>query len=94
MGEERGGALSYWVRGRVFQAVASAENATIRVCLGNTPTTGDQDFKALKFIKSRRSKYTFADIVTNKYNLEQANDALSALEAGREIKPVIDYRGC
>ena len=31
---------------------------------------------ALQFIMNKRAKYTFADIVTNKYSLEQANDAL------------------
>jgi len=50
-------------------------------------------YKALQFIKNKRSKYSFADIVTNKYSLEQVNEALAAMEAGKEIKPVIDNRG-
>jgi Zn-dependent alcohol dehydrogenase len=49
--------------------------------------------KALQFIQSKRAKYPFADIVTHKYTLEQVNDALTNMEAGNEIKPVIDNRG-
>ncbi len=45
--------------------------------------------KALQFILDKRNKYQFADIVTNKYRLDQINDALASMEAGTEIKPVI-----
>jgi len=45
--------------------------------------------KALQFIEDKQHKYQFADIVTNKYSLDQINDALAAMEAGKEIKPVI-----
>jgi L-iditol 2-dehydrogenase len=50
-------------------------------------------YKALQFIKNKREKYPFADIVTNTYRLEQINDALANMESGKEIKPVIDNRG-
>jgi L-iditol 2-dehydrogenase len=50
-------------------------------------------YKALQFIKNRRTKYPFADIVTNRYRLEQINDALANMASGTEIKPVIDNRG-
>ena len=60
---------------------------------GSFSATIPHFYKALQLIKSKRTKYPFADIVTNKYSLEQANDALAGMEAGKEIKPVIDNRG-
>jgi threonine dehydrogenase-like Zn-dependent dehydrogenase len=50
-------------------------------------------YKALQFIKIKRTKYPFANIVTTKYRLEQINDALANMASGTEIKPVIDNRG-
>ena len=61
--------------------------------IGSSSATIPHFYKALQFIKNKRARYPLADIVTNKYTLEQANDALKAMEAGKEIKPVIDNRG-
>lgn len=49
-------------------------------------------YKALLFIKSRRTKYPFADIVSHRYRLEQVNEAFADMQSGRAIKPVIDNR--
>ncbi|MDR2358080.1 MAG: zinc-binding dehydrogenase [Oscillospiraceae bacterium] len=49
-------------------------------------------YKGLEFIRSRRGKYPFADIVSKKYALEDVNDALRDMQAGTEIKPAIDNR--
>jgi len=49
-------------------------------------------YRALLFIKNKRTKYPFADLVSNKYQLEQINEVLANIEAGAEIKPVIDNR--
>jgi D-arabinose 1-dehydrogenase-like Zn-dependent alcohol dehydrogenase len=61
--------------------------------VGNASAAITHFYKALQFIKNRRTKYPFADIVSNKYPLEQINEALANMEAGKEIKPVIDNRG-
>ncbi len=45
--------------------------------------------RAVQFVSRNRRKYPLADIVTNKYSLEQINEAFAAMEAGKEIKPVI-----
>jgi threonine dehydrogenase-like Zn-dependent dehydrogenase len=50
-------------------------------------------YKALQFIKTHRSKYPFADIVSGRYRLENVNEALANMESGKEIKAVIDNRG-
>lgn len=57
--------------------------------IGNASATIDHYYKALQLIKNRRNKYPFAGIVTNKYRLDQINEAVSAMKKGREIKPVV-----
>lgn len=49
-------------------------------------------YRALEFIKTHKSKYPFDEIVSRKYRLEDINDALANMQAGKEIKPVIDNR--
>jgi Zn-dependent alcohol dehydrogenase len=49
-------------------------------------------YKALQFIKNKRNKYPFADIVSRKYQLEEINEAFDNMAAGKDIKPVIDNR--
>jgi Zn-dependent alcohol dehydrogenase len=49
-------------------------------------------YKALQFIRTRRDKYPLGDIVSRKYALEDVNEALADMQAGREIKPAIDNR--
>ncbi len=60
--------------------------------VGNASAAIPHFYKALQFIKNKRTKYPFAEIVSHKYQLEQINEALANMEAGREIKPVIDNR--
>lgn len=50
-------------------------------------------YKALEFIRTHKTKYRFGDIVSKKYRLEDINDALANMQAGKEIKPAIDNRG-
>lgn len=49
-------------------------------------------YKALQFVRTRRHRYPLGALVSGRYSLEQANDALAAMAAGTEIKPVIDNR--
>ena len=50
-------------------------------------------YKALQFIKTHRAKYPFGDIISRTYKLEDINQALVDMAAGKEIKPAIDNRG-
>ncbi len=50
-------------------------------------------YKALQFIKTHRDKYPFGDVVSGKYRLEEANEALANMASGKEIKSAIDNRG-
>jgi L-iditol 2-dehydrogenase len=57
--------------------------------IGNGSASIRHFYKAIQFIKNKRNKYNFAEIITNKYRLDQANEAIAAMAAGKEIKPVI-----
>ena len=49
-------------------------------------------YQALQFIKNKRNKYPFADIVTHKFSLEDINEAYAIMASGAAIKPIIDNR--
>jgi threonine dehydrogenase-like Zn-dependent dehydrogenase len=49
-------------------------------------------YKALQFIKNKRTKYPFADLVTHKFQLEDIMKAYGVMASGEAIKPVIDNR--
>jgi L-iditol 2-dehydrogenase len=57
--------------------------------IGSTSATISQFYKAIEFIKNKRSRYDFSKMVTTKYPLNQINEAVLAMKAGKEIKPVI-----
>jgi L-iditol 2-dehydrogenase len=46
-------------------------------------------YKALQIVKNNKHKYPFADIITNKYRLEQINEAFASMQAGTDIKPAL-----
>jgi len=49
-------------------------------------------YKALQFIKTNQKKYPFAEIVSGTYQLEDINEALANMAAGKDIKGAIDNR--
>jgi L-iditol 2-dehydrogenase len=49
-------------------------------------------YKALQFIKNKRHKYPFGEIVTHKFALEDIMKAYDVMASGVAIKPVIDNR--
>jgi L-iditol 2-dehydrogenase len=57
--------------------------------IGSSSATISHYYKALQFIKNKRKKYAFADIVTHKFHLDQLNEAVTSMAKGQEIKPVI-----
>jgi L-iditol 2-dehydrogenase len=57
--------------------------------IGSTSADISDYYRALKFTVNNRMKFPLADIVSHKYRLDQANEALEAMEMGRETKPVI-----
>lgn len=61
--------------------------------IGSISATIGHYHKALQFIKRNQHKYPFAEIVSNKYRLEEINEALENMRLGKEIKPVIDNTG-
>lgn len=67
-------------------AVIVGKHLEIRGVYGATIT---HYYKMLKFIKNKRDKYPFAEIVTGKYGLEQATEALKDMASYKGIKPVV-----
>jgi L-iditol 2-dehydrogenase len=53
--------------------------------------SGDTDhyYKALQFLRHNREHFRFEDMLSNHYRLEQINDAMEAMRALREVKPVV-----
>jgi L-iditol 2-dehydrogenase len=57
--------------------------------VGSTSATISHFYKAVQFIKNKKSRYNFANMITNKYSLNKINEGISAMMSGKEIKPVI-----
>jgi L-iditol 2-dehydrogenase len=57
------------------------------VMSGNT----DHYYKALTFLEHNRERFSFEDMLSNRYRLEQINDALEAMRGFREVKPVVVF---
>jgi Zn-dependent alcohol dehydrogenase len=53
--------------------------------------SGDTEhyYKALQFIQNNRDRFTFEDMLSNRYRLDQINDAMEAMRSFREVKPVV-----
>jgi Zn-dependent alcohol dehydrogenase len=46
-------------------------------------------FKCLKFIQANKSKYPFGEIISKKYKLEDANQALEDMRNGIALKAAL-----
>jgi len=49
-------------------------------------------YRALQFLKAKREKYPFGEIISGTYRLEDINEALANMASAKEIKPAIDNR--
>lgn len=46
-------------------------------------------YKAMQFLKNNQKRFSFNDIISNTYRLEEVNTALNSMEQLQEIKPAI-----
>lgn len=46
-------------------------------------------YKALQFIKNNQNRFDFNDLISNRYRLDQINEALVAMKGYKEIKPLV-----
>ena len=53
--------------------------------------SGDTDhyYKALQFIANHHHRFNFEEMISTRYPLDQINDAMNAMHAFREVKPVV-----
>lgn len=47
--------------------------------------------KALQFLDHNRDRFRFEAMLSNRYSLEQINEAMAAMHGFREVKPVIVF---
>ena len=82
----RGGGLGSgrWVaRGESGAALYRREAATVLGVM-----SGDTEHNKAQH-QHTRARFTFEDMLSNRYRLDQINDALEAMRAFREVKPVV-----
>ena len=48
-------------------------------------------YKALQFLQHHGHRFNFADMLSNRYRLDQINDAMQAMHSFREVKPVVVF---
>jgi hypothetical protein len=60
--------------------------------IGSVSAAIQHYYKGLRFIKSRRDKYPYAEIAATKYQLEIISISFANVAAEKDIKPVIDNR--
>jgi len=57
--------------------------------IGVASATVAHFYKAMQFLQNNRQRFSFLDLISNTYRLEEANAALKSMEQLREIKPAI-----
>ncbi len=55
----------------------------------NFATPLNHCYKALRFIEHNRDRFTFEDMLSNRYRLDQINEAMQAMKDFREVKPIV-----
>jgi len=46
-------------------------------------------YKAMQFLQNNQKRFSFLDLISNTYRLEEVNTALKSMEQLQEIKPAI-----
>ena len=67
--------------------IVEKQITVLGVMSGNT----EHYYKALQFIHNNRDRFHFDDMLTNRYTLDQINDAMESMRAFREVKPVVAF---
>lgn len=57
--------------------------------LGSKHAQIESFYQVLEFIKETRGKYPFGELISSKYSLENATDALLAMETGKDLKAAV-----
>jgi len=46
----------------------------------------------MRFLQNNHKRFSFGDLISNRYKLEQVNPAMEAMASTREIKPAIVFQ--
>lgn len=49
----------------------------------------DHYYKAIQFVESNQDRFSFEDMLSNSYQLDQINDAMEAMRTFQEVKPLV-----
>ena len=60
-----------------------------RTVLGVMSGDTEHYYKALQFIQNNRCHFIFEDMLSNRYRLDQINDAMETMQSFREVKPAV-----
>jgi len=58
---------------------------------GSFSATVRHYYKAMRFLQNNHKRFTFQDLISNRYVLDQATEAMDAMAGLREIKPAIMF---
>jgi D-arabinose 1-dehydrogenase-like Zn-dependent alcohol dehydrogenase len=87
----RGGTYSVVGQGSeptpIVPAEITSKHATI---VGNSSGSIRHYYRALQFVKNN-PQFSWLDMISNRYPLEQINDAMQAMREWREVKPVLTF---
>jgi L-iditol 2-dehydrogenase len=59
---------------------------------GSFSATARHYYKSMRFLENNSSRFSFSDLITRKYTLPQAGEALSAMASMQEIKPAVIFQ--
>jgi L-iditol 2-dehydrogenase len=65
-----------------------SKHATI---IGNASGSVRHYYRALQFIKDNRDRFSWDDLISNSYPLEQVNVAIERMHQWQEVKPALTY---
>jgi threonine dehydrogenase-like Zn-dependent dehydrogenase len=73
---------------QIVPAQITSKHAEI---IGNSSGSVRHYYRALQFIKNNPDRFSWMDMISNRYPLERINDAMQAMREWREVKPVLTF---
>jgi D-arabinose 1-dehydrogenase-like Zn-dependent alcohol dehydrogenase len=86
----------YLVIGQTELAESSIAAARINLrqvsLTGSFSATARHYYKAMRFLQTAHKRFSFEDLISNRYTLDQTTQAMESMAALREIKPAIMFQ--
>ena len=59
---------------------------------GSFAATARHYYQSMRFLQNNQKRFSFGDMISRRYTLDQTGEALSAMESLREIKPAVVFQ--